>query len=57
MPVSVIMSDNHAIHEKWTIDIVTKLPKGKGEVIDGAGHFLSIDQEDIVNSKVIVILK
>ncbi len=57
MPVLVLIGDDDMINGKRTIDIVNMLPKGKGEVIQNAGHFLSIDQAEIVNKKMIAFLE
>lgn len=57
MPVLVLIGDDDMINEKRTVVIANKLPKGKGEVIQNAGHFLSIDQADTVNEKMLDFLK
>ncbi|MDY7393854.1 alpha/beta hydrolase [Aureibaculum sp. 2210JD6-5] len=57
MPVLVLIGDDDMINEKRTIDIANKLPKGKGEIIPNAGHFLSIDQAAKVNEKMLEFLK
>lgn len=57
MPVLVLIGDDDMINEKRTIEIAKMLPKGKGEVIRNAGHFLSIDQAEVVNAKMLEFLK
>jgi pimeloyl-ACP methyl ester carboxylesterase len=34
-----------------------KIPKGKYEIIPNAGHFLSVDQAEVVNRKMVEFLK
>ena len=57
MPVLVLIGDDDMINEKRTVEIANMLPKGKGEIIPNAGHFLSIDQAAIVNKKMLDFLK
>ncbi|MBQ0787741.1 MAG: alpha/beta hydrolase, partial [Oceanihabitans sp.] len=57
MPVLVLIGDDDMINERRTIAIAKMLPKGKGEIIQNAGHFLSIDQAEIVNAKMLDFLK
>ncbi|MEG3658382.1 alpha/beta hydrolase [Arenibacter palladensis] len=57
MPVLVLIGDDDMINEKRTVAIANMLPKGKGEVIQNAGHFLSIDQAETVNQKMLDFLK
>jgi pimeloyl-ACP methyl ester carboxylesterase len=57
MPVLVLIGDDDIINEKTTVDIANMLPKGKGEIIQNAGHFLSIDQAETVNKKMVAFLK
>lgn len=57
MPVLVLIGDDDMINEKRTVAIANTLPKGKGEVIQNAGHFLSIDQAETVNEKMLEFLK
>lgn len=56
MPVLVLVGDNDLINGKQTVDISKTLAKGKGEIIQNAGHFLSIDQAERVNKKMEVFL-
>ncbi|WP_179006761.1 alpha/beta fold hydrolase [Winogradskyella forsetii] len=51
MPILVLIGDDDMINTKKTVKIANELPKGKGEVIPNAGHFLSIDQAEMVNKK------
>jgi pimeloyl-ACP methyl ester carboxylesterase len=57
MPVLVLIGDDDMINEKRTVVIANTLPKGKGEIIQNAGHFLSIDQAETVNKKMLDFLK
>ncbi|MDO6598041.1 alpha/beta hydrolase [Oceanihabitans sp. 2_MG-2023] len=57
MPVLVLIGDDDMINEKRTIEIAKMLPQGKGEIIENAGHFLSIDQAEIVNAKMLGFLE
>lgn len=57
MPVLVLIGDDDIINGKKTVDITNMLPKGKGEIIQNAGHFLSIDQAETVNKKIVDFLK
>lgn len=57
MPILVLIGDDDMINEKRTVEIANMLPKGKGEVIQNAGHFLSIDQAETVNEKMLAFLK
>ncbi|MCM4151055.1 alpha/beta hydrolase [Arenibacter sp. N53] len=57
MPVLVLIGDDDMINEKRTVEIANRLPKGKGETIQNAGHFLSIDQAETVNEKMLDFLK
>ena len=57
MPVLVLIGDDDMINERRTVAIANTLPKGKGEVIQNAGHFLSIDQAETVNEKMLDFLK
>ena len=57
MPVLVLIGDDDMINEKRTVEIANMLPKGKGEVIQNAGHFLSIDQAAAVNEKMLDFFK
>ena len=57
MPVFVLIGDDDMINEKRTVEIANTLPNGKGEVIQNAGHFLTIDQAESVNKKTLDFLK
>lgn len=57
MPILVLIGDDDMINDKKTVVIANMLPKGKGEVIQNAGHFLSIDQAKTVNKKMLDFLK
>ncbi|PXX25457.1 alpha/beta fold hydrolase [Arenibacter sp. ARW7G5Y1] len=56
MPVLVLIGDDDMINEKRTVEIANMLPKGKGEVVHNAGHFLSMDQAETVNKKMLEFL-
>jgi pimeloyl-ACP methyl ester carboxylesterase len=32
------------------------IPNGQGEIIENAGHFLSVDQPEVVNQKILDFL-
>lgn len=57
MPVLVLIGDDDIINKKKTIEIANTLPQGTGEVISNAGHFLSIDQAELVNQKMLSFLE
>ena len=57
MPVLVLIGDDDMINEKKTVEIANTLPKGKGEIIQNSGHFLTIDQVETVNAKMLDFLK
>lgn len=58
MPVLVLIGDDDMINTKKTVRVANKfLPRGKGEIISHAGHFLSMDQAGTVNRKMIDFLK
>ncbi|EGV44976.1 alpha/beta hydrolase [Bizionia argentinensis JUB59] len=57
MPVLVLIGDDDAINNSKTVKMAKEiLPYGQGEIIKNAGHFLSIDQADVVNQKTIQFL-
>lgn len=58
VPVLVLIGDNDVINTETTIQQAKKhLSRGQGEIIPNAGHFLSVDQANIVNDKVLEFLK
>lgn len=58
MPVLVLIGDDDMINNEKTVRLANQiLPKGKGEIIYNAGHFLSIDQATSVNKKIVGFLK
>ncbi|WP_178988345.1 alpha/beta fold hydrolase [Winogradskyella schleiferi] len=57
MPILVLIGDDDMINVEKTVKIANELPKGKGEMITNAGHFLSIDQAELVNKKMQDFLK
>ncbi|SFN65462.1 Pimeloyl-ACP methyl ester carboxylesterase [Bizionia echini] len=57
MPVLVLIGDDDVINNSKTIQMAkTLIPKGQGEIIEKAGHFLTVDQADMVNTKIIEFL-
>ncbi|WP_418513134.1 alpha/beta fold hydrolase [Corallibacter sp.] len=57
MPVLVLVGDDDMINTPKSIDIAKESIKdAEGEVISQAGHFLSIDQAEIVNQIIIEFL-
>lgn len=58
MPVLVLIGDEDIINPKRTIRLTEKhIPKGQGEIIENAGHFLSVEQADKVNLKMLNFLR
>ncbi len=58
MPTLVLIGDDDIINSKKTIRLTERhLSQGKGEVIPDAGHFLSVDQANIVNVKILDFLR
>lgn len=58
MPVFVLIGDEDMINNEKTVRLANRnLVKGRGEIIPNAGHFLSIDQADTVNRKILDFLK
>lgn len=57
MPVLVLIGDDDMINNGKTLLMAKKLiPKGQAEKIDNAGHFLSVDQAEVVNNKILSFL-
>lgn len=57
MPVLVLIGDDDIINGERTIEIANTLPRGKGEIVKNAGHFVSIDQAATVNEKIRAFLE
>ncbi|RFC54110.1 alpha/beta fold hydrolase [Brumimicrobium aurantiacum] len=57
MPVLVLIGDEDMLNNESTIEKAIELSHGKGEIIQNAGHFLSIDQSETVNEKMVTFLK
>jgi len=58
MPVLVLVGDNDLMNNKKSLALIEKhMPYGKGEIIENSGHFLSVDQPEIVNQKILDFLK
>ncbi len=57
MPVLVLVGDQDLMNDEKTVEVANQLPKGKGEIIANAGHFLSVDQAEVVNEKMVEFLK
>ena len=58
MPVLVLIGDDDMINNEKSIRLAKELiPNGQGEIINNAGHFLSIDQAETVNKKILEFLK
>lgn len=57
MPVLVLIGDDDMINEEKTVEIANTIPKGEGEIIQNAGHFLTIDRAELVNEKMLAFLK
>lgn len=58
MPVLVIIGDDDIMNNEKTVRIAKRdLSRGQGAVISNAGHFLSVDQAELVNKKILSFLK
>lgn len=58
MPVLVLIGDRDLFNTKKTVRLTEKyIPEGEGEIITNSGHFLSIDQTEEVNQKMLDFLK
>ncbi|MGO3183674.1 MAG: alpha/beta fold hydrolase [Aequorivita sp.] len=58
MPVLVLIGDDDIINTEKTVRIAERdIPYGQGEVIPNAGHFVSVDQAEVVNKKILNFLK
>lgn len=58
MPVLVLIGDDDMVNTKRTLRLTEKhIPKGQGAVIANAGHFLSVDQSNTVNKKMLEFLR
>jgi|SRR5690554_1436649 len=58
MPVLVLVGDNDIMNNEKSLELIEKhMPYGKGEIIENSGHFLSIDQPEEVNQKMMDFLK
>lgn len=58
MPVLVLIGDRDLFNTKRTVSLAEKhLPEGQAEVIPNSGHFLSIDQTEVVNHKMLEFLR
>jgi pimeloyl-ACP methyl ester carboxylesterase len=57
MPVLVLIGDDDMINNDKTLVMARKLiPYGQGDKIENAGHFLSVDQPEVVNTKILEFL-
>src|SRR5690554_649479 len=58
MPVLVLIGDEDIMNNKRTLALIDKhMANAKGEVIHESGHFLSVDQPEKVNRKIVDFLK
>ncbi len=58
MPVLVLIGDRDLFNTKRTVRLVERhIPQGQAEVISNSGHFLSIDQTEVVNQKMLDFLR
>lgn len=58
MPVLVLIGDDDMFNTKRTIHLTEKhIPRGQGDIISNAGHFLSVDQAKVVNQKMLDFLR
>ncbi|WP_051285462.1 alpha/beta fold hydrolase [Aequorivita capsosiphonis] len=57
MPVLVLVGDRDLFNGKRSVKLTEKyIPEGEGAIISNSGHFLSIDQTDEVNQKMLDFL-
>jgi pimeloyl-ACP methyl ester carboxylesterase len=57
MPVLVLIGDDDMINNRKTLKLTTEyIPNSQAEIINNAGHFLSVDQAEVVNNKIIDFL-
>ncbi|MCB0389279.1 MAG: alpha/beta hydrolase, partial [Winogradskyella sp.] len=53
----VLIGDDDMINNDKTLVMARKLiPYGQGDKIENAGHFLSVDQPEVVNTKILEFL-
>ena len=58
MPVLLLIGDRDLFNTPRSIRLVEKfVPKGAGEIISDSGHFLSVDQTERVNRKMLDFLR
>jgi len=58
MPVLVLIGDDDMINNRKTLQLTKGyIPNSQAEIIDNAGHFLSVDQAKVVNKKILGFLK
>lgn len=58
MPVLLLVGDDDLFNTKRSVHRVEKyIPQGQGEVISNSGHFLSVDQTEEVNQKMLDFLR
>lgn len=58
MPVYVLIGDDDMFNNKRTLHVTKKyIPNGHAEVIPNSGHFLSVDQAEKVNQKMLGFLE
>ncbi len=58
IPVLVLIGDHDMLNNKRAIRLAEKyLPQGQGEIVSSSGHFISIDQTEVVNEKILDFLR
>lgn len=58
MPVLVLVGDNDIFNTNRTVRLAERhIPQGKGEIISDSAHFISIDQTEVVNQKILDFLE
>ncbi|HLW33120.1 MAG TPA: alpha/beta hydrolase [Aequorivita sp.] len=58
MPVLLLIGDNDLFNTPRSIRLAEKyIPEGQGEIISDSGHFLSVDQTEEVNQKMLDFLR
>jgi pimeloyl-ACP methyl ester carboxylesterase len=54
----LLIGDQDIINKKKVVKKARKIiPQTESEIIENAGHFLSMDQSEVINSKIIDFLK
>jgi len=58
MPIMLLIGDQDIINKEKAVKKAREIiPQTESEIIENAGHFLSVDQSEVINSKIIDFLK